>query len=154
MKRLLIIIVGFMMCAWMTSCMTTQWVKVSDEEISEIWQGQTKKDIICKFGPPTRETSDGDDGSIIIYEYNLGSSSTTTTRYNEYTNTKNEITNTNYATEYVWFFLNSEDICVGAKNNHLIKEEQTKLSAGTMTLSVLTAILLGIGLSAAIVYGL
>jgi hypothetical protein len=64
MKRLLIIIVGFMLCSLMTSCYTTRLVPVGNQEITEIWRGQTKKDIIYKFGPPTRETSDGDNGTI------------------------------------------------------------------------------------------
>ncbi len=124
MKRLLIIIVGFMLCSLMTSCYTTRLVPVGNQEITEIWRGQTKKDIIYKFGPPTRETSDGEDGSILVYEYNLGSNTTTRTTYNQYDNTKREQSSTNYVNEYVWFYLNSDDVCVGVKNNHFKKEER------------------------------
>ena len=124
MKRLLIIIVGFMLCSLMTSCYTTRLVPVGNQEITEIWRGQTKKDIIYKFGPPTRETSDGEDGSILVYEYNLGSNTTTRTTYNQYDNTKREQSSTNYVNEYVWFYLNSDDVCVGVKNNHFKMEER------------------------------
>ena len=144
MKRFLIIIVGFMLCSCMTSCYTTQLVPVSNQEINEIWRGQTKKNIIYKFGPPTRETSDGDDGSILVYEYNIGSNTTTKTSYNQYDNTKREQSSTNYVNEYVWFYLNSEDVCVGVKNNHFKKQERVydpRKTTGAISLSSL-----GVGL--------
>lgn len=150
MKRLLIIIVGFMLCSLMTSCYTTQLVPVSDQEINEIWRGQTKKNIIYKFGPPTKETSDGDNGTILVYEYNLGSNTTTKTTYNQYDNTKREQSNTNYVNEYAWFYLNSEDVCVRVKNNHFKKQERTYNQGATIGV-VMSSVLLGLAFIPAII---
>lgn len=33
------------------------------------WVGSTQHDLILKWGPPTRTTSDGADGTILVYEY-------------------------------------------------------------------------------------
>lgn len=134
MKRFLIIIVGFMLCSWLTSCYTNQLVPVSNQEVEAIWKGQPKKNIIYKFGPPTRETSDGDNGTILVYEYNVGSNTTTKTTYNQYDNTKREQSNTNYVNEHVWFYLNSEGVCVGVRNNHFKKQERVYDSRATIAL--------------------
>lgn len=145
MKRFIkVIIVGFIVGFWMTSCMTNHLVPVSNQEITEIWKGQPKKNIIYKFGPPTREASDGENGTILVYEYKLGSNTTTKTTYNQYDNTKREQSNTNYVNEYVWFYLNSEDVCVGVKNNHFKKQERV-YNPG-MTTGVVLLSSLGVGL--------
>ena len=144
MKRFLIIIVGFMLCSWLTSCYTNQLVPVSNQEVEAIWKGQPKKNIIYKFGPPTRETSDGDNGTILVYEYNVGSNTTTKTTYNQYDNTKREQSNTNYVNEHVWFYLNSEGVCVGVRNNHFKKQERV-YNPG-MTTGVVLLSSLGVGL--------
>lgn len=145
MKKLTKVIAVFLaVCLLMTSCYTTQVVPVSNQEVEAIWKGQPKKNIIYKFGPPTRETSDGDNGTILVYEYNLGSNTTTKITYNQYDNTKREQSNTNYVNEYVWFYLNSEDVCVGVRNNHFKKKERVYDPGKTTGVVFLSS--LGVGL--------
>lgn len=135
MKRYYYVIACFfVVCFFMTSCMMTQDVAVSDQEITDIWKGRTKKEIIYNFGPPTRETSDGADGTILVYEYNLGSNTATKTTYSEYNKTVREQSNTNYVNEYAWFFMDSEDVCVGVRQNHFKKQERIKDSRSTVAL--------------------
>lgn len=38
-------------------------------KVMKSWMGHHKADMILQWGPPTRTTSDGRDGEILIYEY-------------------------------------------------------------------------------------
>lgn len=144
MKKFLLIVVGFVLCAWMTSCYTTQNVFLNEKDLSEQFGGKTKKEIIQMMGPPTRETTDGGDGSILVYEYNTESYTNTTTNYNQYTNTKKEQSSTNYVNKFVHIYFNSENICVGVRHNYLTKQVRT-YDSGMTTGVVLSSGLIIIG---------
>lgn len=93
------------------------------------------------MGPPTRETTDGDDGAILIYEENGGS--TTKATYNEYLNTTYYKTTQN-SDKYAWFYLDSKGVCTYVKTNCLTKRARAynpKLTTGVVVLSTL-----GVGL--------
>ena len=141
MRRFLIIIVGFIICAWMTSCYTTQNVLLSSQELKEYYVGKTKQQLIQMMGPPTRETTDGGDGTILVYEKNGGS--TTKATYNEYLNTTyyNSTQNPN---NYAWFYLDSKGVCTHVKTNCLTKRARAYnpgFTAGIVGLSVAVGVL-------------
>lgn len=39
----------------------------SEKEIMGSWMGAQKKDLILSWGPPTRTTSDGNGGEVLVY---------------------------------------------------------------------------------------
>jgi hypothetical protein len=60
-RRLSVLLLGsglMMACASLTPTKTMQ-----------SWVGQHQADLFLQWGPPTRTTSDGADGTIVIYEY-------------------------------------------------------------------------------------
>ena len=123
----------------MTSCYTTQSVLLSSQDLKERYIGKTEKEIKQMMGPPTRETSDGEDGIILIYESNTGS----TTRVTEY------LGNTYYKTtqnpdDYSWFYLDSKGVCTYVKTNSLTK--QVRAYDPGMT----AALIVGLGIPALI----
>ncbi len=104
----------------MTSCYSTQTVLLSGQELTERYVGKTGKEIIRMMGPPTRETTDGGDGTILIYEAITGSTTRVTyTEYDTYYNT------TQKPDEYSWFYLDSKGVCTYVKTNCLTKQVST-----------------------------
>lgn len=147
MKRFLFIIVGFMLCLWMTSCYSTQPVLLSSQELGDRFVGKTEKEIKQMMGPPTRETSDGGDGTILIYEANSGSTTKVTyTDYNTYYRTTQNPDN------FSWFYLDSKGVCTYVKTNCLTKQARaydsrlTGLAVG-LAISVVAIVAGLIGLS-------
>lgn len=119
----------------MTSCYTTQPVLMSNQELKDCYVGKTGKEIIQMMGPPTRETTDGGDGTILIYEANAGSTTKVTyTEYNTYYKT------TQNPDKYSWFYLDSKGVCTHVKTNCLTKQARA-FSRGLTFMSVL-----GVGL--------
>ena len=103
-----------MLCSCMTSCYTTQSVPLSSQELSQRYVGKTKQQLIQMMGPPTRETTDGGDGSILVYEANAGSTTkvkTTKVTDNYYITRSNTTNQENYS----WFYLNSKGVCTYVK---------------------------------------
>ncbi len=39
----------------------------SEREIMDSWLGHEKKEVILKWGPPQRTTSDGNSGEVLVY---------------------------------------------------------------------------------------
>ncbi len=142
MKKLTKVIAVFLaVCFLMTSCYTTQNVLLTSQELRDRYIGKTGKEIIQMMGPPTRETTDGDDGAILIYEENGGS--TTKTTYDKYLNTTYYKTTQN-PDKYAWFYLDSKGVCTYVKTNCLTKRARAYdpgLTAGVVVLSTL-----GVGL--------
>ena len=99
----------------MHSCMTTSYVLLSDQELRNMYAGKTKKEIINQYGPPTNETSDGGDGTILIYE-----------EKRSYTTASYDKSHTYYDTEsndkYKWFYFDSKGKCTHVKSNCITKE--------------------------------
>lgn len=129
----------------MTSCYSTQTVLLSGQELTERYVGKTGKEIIRMMGPPTRETTDGGDGTILIYEANAGNTTKVTyTKYNTYYKT------TQNPDEYSWFYLDSKGMCTYVKTNCLTKQVRARDGAATGCCIVLSscAVLLLIALAA------
>lgn len=102
------------------------------------------------MGPPTREVSDGDDGTILVYEENVGSTTkvTTTKVSNSYYSKYNTTSQENYS----WFYLDSQGNCTYVKTNCLTKRAKAYNQGATVVLVtltssivLLTALLLAIG---------
>ncbi len=123
-----------MFCSCMTSCYTIQPVLLSSQELKDRFVGKTEKEIKQMMGPPTRETSDGDDGTILIYESSAGSTTkvkTTKVTDNYYITRSNTTNQENYS----WFYMDSKGKCTYVKSNCLTKQER----AYNETLSFLAA---------------
>lgn len=130
MKRFLIIIIGFMLCSWMTSCMDTYYTtkKINIEnEVRAKWKGATRQQVINEFGPPNYEESDGADGTILIYNMEHRSTDATLNRNG-----------------YIWIYLNSSGICTNLKSDCFYRYEKEKHKEfdgpGTATLITLSGI--------------
>lgn len=98
----------------------------------------TKVGIIKFLGPPTREVSDGGDGSILVYESNGESTTVATARQN---NTYYNTTSHDY---YTWIYLNSNDVCTQVKSNQnykTVKEYDPGKTAGAIAGSALLGLL-------------
>lgn len=122
MKKLTKVIAVFLaVCFLMTSCYTTQNVLLSSQELKERYIGKTEKEVIQMMGPPTRETTDGGDGSILIYESNAGSTTkvNTTKLTDDYYITRSNTTNQE---NYSWFYFDSKGVCTYVKTNSLTKQ--------------------------------
>ena len=127
----------------MNSCYTTQNVLLSSQELEERYIGKTGKEIMQMMGPPTRETTDGGDGAILIYEANAGSTTKLkTTKLNDnYYITRSNTTNQE---NYSWFYLNSKGICTYVKTNCLTKQARAYNEKLTFLL-VFSSMLIGGG---------
>lgn len=140
MKRFLLIIVGIMLCTWMTSCYTTQNVLLSSQELRERYNGKTRQEIIQMMGPPTRVTTDGGDGSILVYEEYVGSTTKVTSTKvtdNNYISRYNTTSQENYS----WFYMDSKGVCTNVKSNCLTKRAKAyneKATVVLVTMSILT----------------
>lgn len=134
MKKLTKVIAAFLtVCILMTSCYTTQNVLLSSDELRTLYVGKTRKEIIQMMGPPTRETTDGGDGSILIYEANAGSKTKAT--YNEYLNTTYYKTTQN-PDNYSWYYLDSKGVCTYVKTNCLTKRARAYNATATTVLVI------------------
>jgi len=63
----------FLLCLILLSC-------ASEKKLMTSWLGNSKKNLVLKWGPPKRIASDGGNGEIYIYETN--SMFYNTVRYN------------------------------------------------------------------------
>lgn len=147
MKRFNTLVLIFLtVCILMTSCYTTQRVQMSNADVYEVlsqYTDLTKTGIIKYLGPPTREVSDGGNGTILVYEYNSGSTTVATTQQN------NTYYNTRTRDKYTWVYLDSKDHCTQVKSNDYY-EIKKNYDPGMTTGVVLSSILAGLGLFALI----
>ena len=111
--------------------MSTHTVTLSDYELRQQFYGKSKKDIINQYGPPTRETSDGGDGTILIYEDKGSFTTTTYDEYHTYYNTKSN-------DKYKWFYFDSKGKCTLVKSNCITKDVSEFNFAGPFILFLLT----------------
>ena len=99
MKRCQIIIFSFIMAACHTMREATQ------EDLDRAFLGCTKVEIIDMMGPPTREVSDGGDGTILVYEHHQNSTTISTSNQNH------TYYNTETGKSVSYFYMNSEGVC-------------------------------------------
>lgn len=67
MKHIFIPIVLFFATLCLSSCYTTR-LAIDDSQYNDQYIGCTYASIIDEFGPPSRTTPDGKNGTILIYE--------------------------------------------------------------------------------------
>ena len=106
------------------SCTSTVYLsRLGDYK--ERYVGQTERNIILDWGAPSRETSDGNTGKILVYEqlaFNTSSSGGTMATSSPLTGpliSSNASTSTSAATSYVQFFINEQDRCYDVITNHV-----------------------------------
>ena len=113
--------------AGLCSCSSIKYVS-AQEDIESVWVGKTYADIVQINGAPERESSDGANGIILIYE-NVRSYAETSGYmypnhpwygyYNSWNTYTTEIRN---EVDYVHFFVNEENVCYKVMTN-LQKED-------------------------------
>jgi len=52
----------------LTSCVSTAKSTDNEKAVMQSWVGSTKAELIRTWGPPTKITSDGQEGEILIYD--------------------------------------------------------------------------------------
>lgn len=105
------------------SCSNTKYVS-AQPEVEAAWVGKTYSDIVQVNGAPDRESSDGNDGIILIYENVRTYANTYGNNYgpgwygpwyggrsSSYsTEVRNEI-------DYIQFFIGTDKVCYKVKTN-------------------------------------
>lgn len=113
------------------SCSSTRYVS-AQSEIEAAWAGKTYSEIVKANGAPTRETSDGAGGVILVYENVRSFADTYAYNYGPYygwgrgTNLNTEIRN---QTDYIHFFVGEDNVCYMVKTN-LLKPDGTEINTG------------------------
>lgn len=118
--------------------------------------GQTHNQIVSKLGAPQRQVSDGNGGSILIYETTKTTSvsNSLATAYNinyftkTYTPGVNTTTQQTTTTDYVQYFINADNVCYDVKTNipmtHKEKGNSYRKFSWFKTILLSEAILVGV----------
>jgi len=117
-----------------SSCSNVKYVSV-EPFANAYWVGRTHAEIVQTYGAPTRETSDGQSGKILIYEETKTTVNTYSTDtpvyggfYGFYYHMSGPVhTNTevNTETDYAHFFVNDKGVCYKVSTN-LTRPEEPK----------------------------
>lgn len=104
----------------LSSCATAKYVSVEDDMNNE-WVGRRHSEIVREFGAPDRETSDGKNGTILVYESITRSYRTDEDTHfgyfdPDYTTTISE------NRSYIHFFIEGNGVCYLVKTNHVKRE--------------------------------
>lgn len=122
------------------SCTTTRIVS-KQNDYTQSYVGATHQQIVSNLGAPDRQTSDGNGGTILIYEKTtvVSSSQSVATKefmtLNSYTPGNRTVTSSTANTSYVHFFIDNEGKCYQVKTNHA-KAVKKFSAAKTITLGV------------------
>ena len=101
MKKYLISVLSiFITIILFTGCATT-----NTKAVMESWIDHNKSELIKSWGPPSRVTSDGDGGKILIYEQSSTSAYTLNNLFG--IELDNPITTINTRTQYYQFYTTS-----------------------------------------------
>lgn len=140
MKTILSIICIIIAYVSFCSCTTTYSVS-KQNDYTRSYVGATHQQIVSHLGAPDRQSSDGNGGTILIYEktYVTSSSRSVATMenmtLNSYTPGNRTVTSSTSNTSYVHFFIDRNGNCYQVKTNH--RQNLTKFSpAKTITLGV------------------
>jgi len=108
------------------SCSNTVYVSL-EPNANAYWCGKTHAEVVQTYGAPTRETSDGQGGKILIYEETKTTVNTYSTDtpvyggfYGFYYHMSGPVhTNTevNTETDYAHFFINDKGVCYKVSTN-------------------------------------
>ncbi len=119
------------------SCRT--WYTVSlQPKISNDFVGKSHNYIVSAMGAPSRTTSDGNGGQILIYEKTSALSQAVATNVDIFNGTYTPGTYTTTSTDYVQFYVNNRGNCYKVNTN--LTEEYSEFSKGkTIALIACTA---------------
>lgn len=133
---------------FVTSCRTT-YITSAQSDYENRFRGATHNQIVSALGAPNRQTSDGNGGTILIYESTSAQSIATATNINYFNKTYTPGVNTTYHTSYVHFYIDSKSKCYRVKTNRT--KQYSKFSTGKtigcvlgFTLPILTGVILGL----------
>ena len=138
MKRLLASVL--LCCVLLSSCATTSQVSLQDD-ISRHFLGLKHNEIVMAMGAPTRETSDGATGKILIYEeviprdYSAANANYIVRTYSP------TVTGTQ---SYVQFYIDKDNTCYNVITNYTksVKTDNNQ-SVGVIILECLLGAVLG-----------
>ena len=100
------------------SCTTTKYASLQ-QDYSNAMVGKTHQQIVSMLGAPDRQTSDGDGGTILIYEEYTHESIATAHNVNYYTGTYTPGSTTTTYTEYLHVYISKTGVCYNVKTNHI-----------------------------------
>lgn len=106
------------------SCRTSYTASMQSDYVTR-YVGQSHNYIVQSWGAPTRQTSDGNGGTILIYEKSFQNTEATNTYHGAYYTPS--ATTTTY-TSYAQFFINRNGQCYDVKTNH--EKEWSEFSLG------------------------
>lgn len=141
MKRFLFL--AMLACAvlFTSSCSTVRTVSMQSD-YTKSYVGHTYNDIVRSLGAPTRTSSDGVGGSILIYEKTSADSYATARDVDRYRGTYTPGAHTDYNVSYVHIYIDKDGNCYQVKTNHTKKVRQFALGK---------TIALGVGVLGAVV---
>lgn len=128
------------------SCTTTKYASLQQDYYNAM-AGKTHNQIVSALGAPDRQTSDGQGGTILIYEEHSQQSIATAHNVNYYSGTYTPGVNTTTHTDYIHVYINSSGKCYNVKTNH-IKSWQEQSTGKTVGLILgITLPLIGVGIA-------
>lgn len=157
MKRLVLLICLVAVPFLFSSCSVTQYAS-AQEDYNSFWAGRSYADIIKAYGAPARETSDGQNGVILIYEQAQVVSTTEADyplygygpypyyrRWGIFGPSLRTVTAT--TNDYVHFYITEDNVCYAVKTNQM-KPVGEKVDGLLTTMAVIggisfTGVLLG-----------
>jgi len=133
MKRLIsrILFLLSAMTLAVCACTTTHYVP-AEEDIENIWKGKTYSEIVQMNGAPDRESSDGENGLILVYENvrtmadsyanNFGGGYWYGPWGHNSTSISTEVRN---EVDYIQFYIGADKVCYKVRSN-LMKADGTE----------------------------
>ena len=146
MKKIGILFSFLILVLLYSSCTSTVYLSKQSDYYNQ-YVGQSERSIIRAWGAPTRETSDGDTGKILVYEQlssTTSSSSGTMASSSALTGpiiTSDATSSITTSTAFAQFFMDKDGICYDVKTNHV--KEGKELSKGK-TIGLIAGSLAGI----------
>ena len=116
----LVPLIFLLVAVLLSSCSTTNYVSLESRYKSH-FIGMSHHSIVTELGAPTRETTDGLDGTILIYE-----STSQKTEYSEkdYLFYTVPTATTTTHTDYIHLFIDSQGTCYDVKSNEIQEDKR------------------------------
>ena len=124
----------------LSSCYSSHYVS-KQGDYKEVLIGKDYSYVVNTFGAPTRQTPDGNNGTILVYESHSSKSVATAYNVNYYSGTYTPGVETTTYTDYVHIFINSENICYNVKTNHTKKVKEPNVGATTLSILGIAAVI-------------
>ena len=145
MKHICNISIWILAIVVLSSCTTTVYLPRQDDYNAQ-YVGKNERSIILDWGAPSRVTSDGADGKILVYEnvsVNTSSSGGTMASSSALTGpiiTSNASSSTSATTSYAQFFLNEQGVCYNVITNHVKEGKEFALGRTIALCAPLTGV--------------